>query len=219
MKLSIGRHWSKGRQAACAAAIATIALAAAAAVAVAQGEPATPAPKPLPGGAFKVAVVDLDEVFENSREWKDYQEKGRRLMDKLRRASEKYGSQLRILDNERANLPPGAERDRKMTEIEATAAEAKKTAAKLQDDIVAQRREALGVLFNKINGVIGTYAEEKGIDLMLKKQDLRVSPRQPAEMNVVLTTAHVLYARKRLDVTQDIARRLNAQYPTEVRDK
>jgi len=189
-------------------------------VAFAAGEPeGAGKPAPAPAAALKVAVVDLDKVFDKSEEWKDCQEESRRMADRLRRTGDKYEAQRRILTSELENLPPGEERDRKGAELRATAEEAQSTTARLQADLVRQRRESLGKVFNRVGGIIARYAEENGIDLVLKRQDLRVSPDQPAEMNVVLTTAHVLYARASFDITDEIIKRLNADYPKEVLDK
>ena len=64
-----------------------------------------------------------------------------------------------------------------------------------------------------------TTEEQVARVLKLKKQNLSVSSAQPVELGVVLTTAHVLYAREDYDITDSIARELNARYPGEMREK
>jgi len=177
-------------------------------------------PSPLAGGSgLRVAVVDLDKVLDQSNEWKDYQEEGRRILDKQRRVQERFDRQLRVLRSEYDNLPPGTDaRSQKRAQIEAALAELEKSGADLQAEMIKQRRESLSKMFNKICEAVRDYAQEEGIDLVLKVQDLHVSPEQPEQMGAVLGSAQVLYARDGFDVSAEIVQRLNAAYPKEIRE-
>jgi Skp family chaperone for outer membrane proteins len=222
MKANGEQSGAMGRKVLVGAVLPTLLLGALAVLAFAQGDgaprPAAPPGEP-PAARLKVVVADLDEVFNSSEEWKDREEEARRIMEQMRRVRERYDRLLGLLKTEYDNLPPGAARDKKRTNIEATVQEGQRVYAEAQDSLLKQRRESLGGMFNKIHEVINEYAEENGVDLVLKKQDLGVSASQPLEMDLILATAHVLYAREEFDVTAEVVRRLNADYPREILDR
>jgi len=169
---------------------------------------------------FKLAVVDLDEVLNRSEQWADCQKEGRALEDRMRRSLDKHEAQIRVLRTEYENLPPGTDaavrtRDR----LEAALLRYQEARGEFERQLRDQRTESLGKMFNEISAVIERYAQRHGIDLVLKKQDLRVSPTQPVELGIIVTTAHVLYARESYDITDAIVQELNARYPGEIREK
>ncbi|MDP6106889.1 MAG: OmpH family outer membrane protein [Candidatus Brocadiia bacterium] len=217
MKANGEKSVAMGRKVLVGAVLPTLLLGALAVLSFAQGDGAPPAAPPA--APLKLVVADLDEVFNQSAEWKDYEEEARRIMEQMRRVRERYDRLLGILKTEYDNLPPGAARDKKRTAIEAAVQDGQKAYAEKQDLLLKHRRESLDGMFNKIHKVINEYAEENGVDLVLKKQDLSVSANQPLEMDLILATAHVLYARDEFDVTAEVVRRLNADYPREIRDR
>ncbi len=169
---------------------------------------------------FKLAVVDLDEVLTQSEEWSDYLDESQRLQEKMRRTLEKYERQLRILRSEYENLPPGTDlAGEKQRQLENALRQYRESRNEFEEQLRKQRVESLSKLFNQINEIVKRYAEENDIDLILKRQKLDVSPRQPLELGVVVTTAQVLYARERYDVTDAIVRELNARYPGEIKER
>jgi len=203
------------------AAAATAALGVALAFAAIAGvEGGSEAPAPSPAAGLRLALVDVDRVLDQSEQWADFQEEHRLLQEKRRRTLDKLRARIRILRSEYENLPPETEeRAAKKAEIEQALGDYDKTRQGFESQLADQRTRALRNMFNRINEVVRAYAEEKELDLVLKRQDLRVSADKPVEMGVLLATADVLYARSSFDITVAIVQRLNESYPTEITDR
>ncbi len=172
------------------------------------------------GRRFRLAVVDLDMVLTRSEQWADHQEESQRLRETSRLTLEKYERQVRVLRLDLQNLPPGApEAAAKRDGIEKAMLEYRQARDGFDQQLGAMRIAALGTVFNDINSVIEQHAREHGLDLVLKKQDLTVSPKQPSELGVIIATANVLYARDSYDITDAVVEALNARYPEEIKDR
>ena len=168
---------------------------------------------PVPAAGLKLAVVDLDRVFEESMEWRNYEEQRRQLMDTIRRSLSHYDRQARVLRDEHANLPPGTEEAaEKRRELEAVLDESRAAEERFSRQLGAQHSRSLSTLLERISTQLAAYAEANGIDLVLKKQNLRPSSAGQAEMGIIAATADVLYVNERFDVSEPIIKRLNAEW-------
>ena len=169
---------------------------------------------------MKVAVVDVDKVLSQSEAWSDSLDEYQRLQEQMRRSLEKHERQLRVLRAECENAPPGTDAAvEERVRLEAALREYEERKGEFELKLHDQRIESLSRLFNEISDIIRSYAVENRVDLVLRKQDLTVSPSQPVELGVVVTTVHVLYARESYDITDAIVRELNARYPGEIRER
>ena len=188
-------------------------------VALAFGQEGTSRPAEA-AAPLRLAVVDIDKVLSESGEWSDCQDERHRLEDQMRRTLDKHERQLRVLRSDYENAPPGTEAAaEKREQLEAALRQYDERKGEFEEKLRRQQVESLSKLFNEVGEIIRTYAEENGIDLVLRKQNLSVSPSQPVELGVVVTTAHVLYARPGYDITDAIVQELNSRYPGEIREK
>jgi Skp family chaperone for outer membrane proteins len=168
---------------------------------------------PLASRTLSLAVVDLDKVFEQSGEWQDHLEQRRQMVETMRRTLSSYDRQIRMLRDDYANMPPGTDAaSEKLQEIDAAAREFGTTRDGFEQQLAEQHAAALSAMFNKIGALLEVYAKENGIDLVLKKQNVRVSSADPAELGVIVATTEVLYASDEFDVTDVIVKQLNAQW-------
>ena len=198
--------------AACALAVLCAVLAGDRVKAAQNSVPDNP-PNPAPVTALRLAVVDLDRVFEQSDEWQDHQEQRSQLTDAMRRTLSKYDRQIRLLRDEYADLLPGTTAAaEKVTAIEAAVREFRAEEEQFEQRVNAQYTKSLSAMFSKIAAVLDAYAEANSIDLVLKKQNLRASSATSAEMGIIMATADVLYVSDRFDVTEAIIKQLNAEW-------
>jgi len=177
-------------------------------------------PPPAPGGSFRLAVVDLDRVLSRSKEWADLQQQIAATEDRMRRSLSKLQQQVRILQSACENLPPGTEDlAEKRARLDAALRRYDEARERFEQQLHQRRVKAAGQMFNKLNRLIERHARRQALDLVLKRQDLRVSADRPVELGVVMTTASVLYAKDCYDITETIVRELNADYPGEIRER
>jgi len=169
------------------------------------------------GQLVRLAVVDLEKVMQDSKEWADCEDKLSLLRDKMRRTLAKYESQLKVLRSEYRNLPPDTEELREKTiEIERAALQYQQAKLSFERELETERAKALGIIFAKVSKVVEQHARENNIDVVLKKR--RMFSARPQEINMFMAS-DVLYTRDEFDITGAVVARLNEQYPGEIKDK
>ena len=169
---------------------------------------------------LRLIAVNVNDVFEGSAEWRDYQAESGREEDRMNRAMEKRNQQLLILRNEYQNLAPGTEAiAEKAKEIEAALAEYKQVQEKFELEISRKQRDEIRKMFSKMAATIGDYAKENGIDVVLRKQDVTDLLDTGAQLDLVIGTADVLFVSEAYDASGAIIERLNRQYPGEIEER
>lgn len=169
---------------------------------------------------LRVAVVDLSGVFRASEEWKDYEAKRRDMLEKMERTLGKLQRQAQVLRSEYQNLAPGTEeRASKRQELQEALQKFQETQNNFQQDVSQKYNDFLYTMFTRVSEEVKKYAEENEIDVVLKKTRLEKSPAAPEQTDLLIATANVLYAGQRVDITDQIAERLNANYPGQIEVK
>lgn len=189
---------------------AAVALLAALSAARGADEEAGPAPAP----ALVAAVVDMSQVRRGSQQWQDAQEERTRLLQTMKRTTDKLKQQWQVLRTELENQPPGTEeRRRKARLVEQALQELQRTQLEFERRLVQHYNQSIRDLFGDLSRVVGDYAREHGITLVLKKQGFEATGPQTAQQSLQMATTEVLYADAALDISEPIIERLNAEYP------
>jgi Skp family chaperone for outer membrane proteins len=173
-----------------------------------------------PAAVLKVAVVDMSRVLKESREWRDAVEERARLLDTMKRTLTKLSRRNQVLRNEYENLPPGTEeRQQKAAEIERALQEFQQARVDLEEQIARQHDKSVRGLFGKLNRIVAAYAQQNGVQLVLKKQDVDLAEPETVEQSLQIATTEVLYADPALDISDAVVEALNAAYegPIEVK--
>lgn len=173
-----------------------------------------------PAAVLKVAIVDMSRVLKESREWRDAVEERARLLDTMKRTLNKLSRRNQVLRNEYENLPPGTEeRQQKAAEIERALQEFQQTRVDLEEQIARQHDKSVRGLFGKLNRIVAAYAQQNGVQLVLKKQDVDLAEPETVEQSLQIATTEVLYADPALDISDAVVEALNAAYegPIEVK--
>lgn len=170
---------------------------------------------------LRIAVVNVDRVFEDCEEWEDVRDQLRRLREKAASTLRKYERQIRLLRSEYENLPPGTElADRKRDEIQSALEEYQQSRGEFEERLSRRRTQAISAMLRRIDAEVRGYALENDIDLVLKAGEVRLIPEADPELSSAAlrraAIADVLYARQRYDISEEIVHRLNADYPGEI---
>ncbi len=200
------------RPAACLCALTALAL-----VAALAGRSAAGAPEP--DSPLRVAVVDMSRVLKEAAAWRDAAEERSRMIERMQRTLGQRRREAQVLRNELENLPPGTDqRQAKALELQRALVQLQQEQMEFEAGIAEHHNAAVRDLLGRLARAAQEHARENGIDLVLKRQGMEpdaASPQQGLEM----ATADVLYAAERLDVTDAVVARLNAEHegPIEVR--
>lgn len=178
------------------------------------------AEQPEPGPALKVGVVDMGRVLRSSEQWRDMAEERARLVQKMRETMQDLTRQVQVLRNEYANLPPGTDEKRqKAAELEQAVRDREQKRQEFEQEVGRSYSRATRRMFQKLSDAVAAYARERGLDLVLKKQSVDLEGPESLGQNIMLATAEVLYAGEKLDVTDAVVERMNAEYPGPVEVK
>lgn len=174
----------------------------------------------LPGGALaqgkdaqlKVGVVDVTKVFDSyakkkelenrmEAEQKRFQEKAKAMQEDL----QTFTSNLELFD-------PGSD-ERREAEMDLKKRRIEFDAFRLQvrDDLLALQSKSLETLYKSIVDVIDAYAQEKGLDLVFRKDTPHYD--RPAKDRVKLvqyeiTNNKLVWSSPSLDITDAIIARV-----------
>lgn len=171
-------------------------------------------------GSPTIAVVNLSGIFQATEQWEDYQAKHQDSLEKMERTLSKLERNLRVLRSEYQNLAPGTDaRESKRKEMEEGLKEFQEKKASFQQEISKSYNEFLYKMFRKVTTAVEEYASENSIDVVLKKTNLKQSPTAPSQTDLMIATTNVLYAGKTVDITDQIANKLNSEYPGQIEVK
>lgn len=170
-----------------------------------------------------VAVVNVRKVLSRCSQWKDARGEIERIQAKAESTLEKLQRRIRTLQIDYENLPTGTDRAQKQRkELRDAMEDYQETGEKYEEQLSEKRDEALSRILTQINSVVDEYADDHGIDVVLKSGDIgRDDGSSPEAVRAVLqraATADVLYANDRYDISDEIAERLDASYATGISD-
>ncbi len=197
--------------------IAALALAAAIALfaLLPPGGAQEAAAEPSPGGKRPVvAVLDMSVVLRGSDQWRDMAEERTRRMETMRASIDNLTRQAQVLRSEFENLAPGTEESQaKARELDQALRQLQQKRQEFEQSIAQSYAEATRTLFDAVRRVVADYAEQNGIDLVLKQQQIDLDEPESPGQNIMLATTEVLYAAPELDISATVVERLNAEYP------
>lgn len=179
------------------------------AVARAGQEPAPAAPRSAP----VVGVVDMGRVLRGSRQWRDAVEKRGRMVERGTATLKKLSAQVQTLRNDYESQPPGTdERRQKAADLKAAIAGLERQRTALQVQMARYQAASVRDLLRRLTVAVAEHAEQNGISLVLKKQDMALDDPESAGQSLQIATSEVLYANASLDITDAIVSKLNAAY-------
>jgi len=179
---------------------------------------AGPAATEKPG--MSIAVVDMDRVLRNSQQWRDSVDRREQMLQQGRRTLDRLSRAVQVLRNEVENLPPGTdEREARRQELDRALKQLQQETARLDARVSEQYNAALAELMRRLSAAVAECARERGVRLVLKKQDLTAPGRHSPERSLMMATTEVLYADPALDISAQVVEKLNAGYegPIEVK--
>ncbi len=183
----------------------------------ADGLSGSESPQPATPQA-SVAVVDMAKLLHKSEEWQDLIAERKSMLDSRQRALDKLVRRVQVLRNEQEALPPGGEERRaKALEVQKAISELESTRRRYESEAAEQYSQAIRTMLGKVSRAVDAYAEEQGIQVVLKKQDLQLAGEQSLQPQLIMGTADVLYASPDLEITEGVIRKLNADYEGPIR--
>lgn len=168
-----------------------------------------------------LAVVNVSRVLSRCSQWKDSREEIEQIRAKAESTLEKLQRRIRTLQVDYENLPAGTEKaQEKREELRRAMEDYRGTGEKYEEQLSEKRDETLTRILKQINSVVEEYADEHGIEVVLKSGGMGIDDgSSPAGLRTVLqqtATADVLYATDRYDISDEIAERLDASYATAI---
>ncbi|MFW6044297.1 MAG: OmpH family outer membrane protein [Planctomycetota bacterium] len=173
-----------------------------------------------------LAVVNVDRVLEESRQWQDRREELDQMRERMQNTIDRKERGIRVLEGEYENLPQGTERaQKKRNEIQEAMEDYQETRRDFERELAEKRDRFLTDVMTKINEAVEALAEERDLDLVLKAADPEMSEdgteESAMDRGALLqraSVADVLFARDRLDISDRVIERLDARYTGEIVD-
>lgn len=161
----------------------------------------------------KIAVVSMRRVFENNKKNLEWNKK----MDEKR---EQYLGELRALkkqiDADRADMETRKKDSADYKELRKVAFEKQSTLDARQkyyeQVLLEEEKNWTEQLYQEILGVVKKVAKDKGVDVVLAKEEFNFPADNTNELLLTIKTSKVLYADETLEITDDVLAAVDGAY-------
>ncbi len=153
----------------------------------------------------RVAVVSVRRILENSKTNAQWEAKVRLEGEKIRAELEKLSKEIQAIDADMATRKVGSSDYlnlmRSGTEKQAVL-EAKDKF--YQQELGLKQQQQIEQLYQEIIVAAANVAKEKGIDMVVAKEEFQFPSTSLRELTLIIQTSKVLYHAEHMDITNDV---------------
>lgn len=156
-------------------------------------------------GAAKVAVVDVTRVLETSKKHQAWKDKMEKEQEQMRAEFSAMSSELQALEQNIRLRNRGSEDYIRLTGqfVEKKAILEAKNAF-YEEKVTAQMQNWTEELYKTLMIVVDRIAQQKGVDLVLAKEQLDLPAPSLRDFMLTIKTRKVLYNHPNLDITAEV---------------
>ena len=165
----------------------------------------------------KVAVVNLNKVFNTIDEVKALNEKLQKDKEDYDREQKTRTAGIDKLQNELEQLNPDSEQyDNKNKELLNAKAQLQAWYEVMNADLQHRKKVQMKTLIDKIQIAVGDVAQQRGIDLVIADQSIELPANLDSvnwdQLRALINQRNILYAAKGVDITEAVILQLNNKY-------
>lgn len=162
----------------------------------------------------KVAVVNLQEVINNSDQQAANRAKNKQNTEGLQAEQKKRQDAIVKLQNEIDPLEPGSDAWRsKRDQIQQKTLELRVWAEMQQQNTQLEQARQFAVLYKNVSDAAGAVAKDMGYDVVIQAGELPDLMRLNVEqLQQVVQTRKVIYSSDQADITDEVVARVNAEF-------
>jgi Skp family chaperone for outer membrane proteins len=153
----------------------------------------------------RIAVVSVRRILENSKTNAQWEEKVRTEGEKIRAELDKLSKEIQAIEADMATRKVGSSDYlnlmRNGTEKQALL-EAKDKF--YQQELGVKQQQQIELLYQEIIVAVANVAKEKGVDLVVAKEEFQFPSTSLRELTLVIQTSKVLYHAEHMDITNDV---------------
>ena len=166
------------------------------------------------GEATRVAVVDLQQVIDQSAQQKAFQQQNAAKGEELKAENDRRRSELQSMLTQLEPLNPGSEpwlAKRDEIQEKQTSLQVWVQVAEQQANL--ERARQFATLYMAASEATAKVAQAQGVDLVLQGGAMPDLMRlNPEQLQSVAQNRKVIYAADTLDITQAVLARIDAEY-------
>ncbi len=153
----------------------------------------------------RIAVVSVRRILENTKKNAQWEAKARAEGEKVRMELEKLSKELGAIEADMATRKVGSSDYLKLmregTEKQAIL-EAKDKF--YQQKFSLQQQQQIEQLYQDIIAAVASVAKDKGVDLVIVKEEFQFPSTSLRELTLVIQTSKVLYNAEHMDITNEV---------------
>jgi Skp family chaperone for outer membrane proteins len=159
----------------------------------------------------KVAVVSVREIFTNSKRNSEYKAKMTAEQDQVIAQLEKLSKEVEALNADLKTRKTGTEDYLKlMKEISDKKASLDSQKEYYQQQFQVRDQAWTEKLYVQVLAKVAQVARQKGIDVVLEKDDIELPATTATELMLIIRTHKVLYFRENMDITSEVLAAVDA---------
>jgi len=153
----------------------------------------------------RIAVVSVRRILENSKKNAQWEAKARAEGEKIMAELDKLSKELQAIEADMATRKVGSSDYLKLmregTEKQAIL-EAKDKG--YQQELTLKQQQRIEELYQEIIAAVASVAKNKGVDLVIAKEEFQFPSTSLRELTLVIQTSKVLYNAEHMDITNDV---------------
>ncbi len=153
----------------------------------------------------RIAVVSVRRILENSKTNAQWEAKVRAEGEKIRAELEKLSKEIQAIDADMATRKVGSSDYLNLMRngtVKQAVLEAKDKF--YQQELGLKQQQQIEQLYQEILVAVASVAKEKGIDLVVAKEECQFPTSSLRELTLVIQTSKVLYHAEHMDITNDV---------------
>ena len=163
-------------------------------------------------GPVRTGVVNIGEIFETSKKHKEWQESMSAYEKKVQADMEKLATEIKAIDADIKTREPGSEDYFNLTRQSNEKKAAYEARGKFRDqEMVMKMQYWSEKLYKQIIDSVEKVAKDKGLDVVLTKEEPSFPARDMQDLMTTIKTNAVIYNSDRVDITDAVLATLDSQ--------
>ncbi len=180
------------------------------------GAVATPARAQSAGGS-KVGVVNVAVVSGKIQELKVFAARIKEEQSLMEASVQGHQAQIKMMQDKLGQMKPDSDQfEDQLTQAQEKAADFNKEDQLRKAQLLREVNKQNKTLFIEIQKVVADIAKQKGLDLVIVEPEVQlpvsVQNVDPQQLNNLISQKTVLYASPNIDLTEQVATALDADY-------
>jgi len=153
----------------------------------------------------KIAVIAMSTLLEKNKKNTEWQEKASAEAKQINDTLEALSNEIKAIEAAMKTRKPGSsDHTKQKFEFMQKRAEIEAKDRFYQEDFQQKQKDWAEAMFQEVVSVIAKVAKEKGLDMVVAKEEYMFPSASANELILTIKTSKILYHAEHMDITADV---------------